>query len=80
MDFLRNGGQSADNLRLSFTQGPTNCMSRYPGDTKKCGRATRYFAWVFRRDTRPGTAASVDITAIAALSQTTDRVMFRQVQ
>ena len=35
-------------------QGPTNCMSRYPGDTKKCRRATRYFAWVFRRDTRPG--------------------------
>ena len=40
---------------LLNTQGPTNCMFRYPGDTKKCRRATRYFAWVFRRDTRPGT-------------------------
>ena len=53
-------------------------MSRYPGDTKKCCRATRYFAQVFRRDTRPGTA-SANITAIAALPQTRDRVMFEQV-
>ena len=57
----------------SIVQGPTNCMSRYPGDTKKCRRATRYVAWVFRRDTIP---ASVNVTAIVALHQIRDCVLF----
>ena len=67
-------------------------MSRYPGDTKKFCRATRYLPRCSAGTLVLALAANIvgtldlalvtsaNITAIAALPQTRDRVMFEQVQ